>query len=236
MLYAKVSDLNSANNVPFNAIYGESQQKNLYKASTWDIYGMSDPSYVEGEYGNVYVPDLARGGMDALQHAGVYPYSAPANPSYPPKQRTAYIGHPPPGQPLGNPSLGGQPLGTPPRRRVENFEAGYPRSETSQAPSPPSPPPQATSTETPVDEIYTTTKKNYTLKNPLLVMIFLMAIYGSFYFLWSGIEKFLIAKFNGGDPLSWKAYLMYGLGLVALMLAVGYLFGVSFMKIEELDE
>jgi hypothetical protein len=194
---------------------------------------MSTPSYPDGEYGNVYVPQLARGGLDALPTAGVYPYSTPANPPYPVKERPAYSGHPPPPRPPGPP-----PGASGPRRRVENFEPGYPNHPPASSPPPQAAPTPVNTTETPLDEIYTTTpvKKNFSLKNPLLVMIFLMAIYGSFYFLWSGIEKFLIAKFNGGEALSWKAYLMYGLGLVALMLGIGYLFGVSFMKIEELDE
>lgn len=78
------------------------------------------------------------------------------------------------------------------------------------------------------------TKTKVKLNNPALIFLFLMAAVGVSDFFTQGLEGFFSAKFNGGQPMGWKMYMVYALVGTIILFALAYFSGVSLLSIEEL--
>ena len=219
LTYVKVSDLNPGEPIPLGLRgmgYGSvPPPRDLYTASTWDIYGMSDPPYPDGSDGNLYVPQLGRGRSGYDRYQGEPQSAYPMPPS----------GGPPP---VRSPV----PVQVPKVKLVESFSPGM-EVEEEEAPRRRK---KASTVETPIsDEIYNT-KRSYQLKNPWLVFIFLTAFAGGIIFFWSGMDVLMKNYFNQGNPLTWKMYLMYAAIIFGLVFLAAYLLDLNLLKIEELGQ
>jgi hypothetical protein len=121
---------------------------------------------------------------------------------------------------------------------VESFRPGYGRpSQISSSEEEK----KAATAETPVaidDEVYeaSTRPRSYKLKNPILVLGFLVAFAGGIFLFWNGMEGLLKAKFHKGGEISWKMYFFYAAMVFIFIFLVGYLFDTNPLGVEEMEE
>lgn len=210
LTYVRVSDLNPGEPVPWTMGYGP-PQKDLYQASTWDIYGMDDPPYPSGPNGNMYVPLLARhyqGDPNMFGSKG-YPEAG--------QVREAPAPEPIPERAPKVESFMATPSTPKKRKSKKNLEEELESVLN--------------------DEIYVSRqKKSYRLKNPVLVFAFLLAFAGAIIFFWEGVEQYLVSKFGQGNVLSWKMRLFYAGLIFGLIFLVAYLMDLNLLGVEELNE
>lgn len=228
--YVKVSDLNPGEPIPLDIGYGGyPPARSLYEASTWDVYGTSLPPYPSGSNGNVYVSHQGVGGAYGVQGSLRTTYGDPNN-----------FGVTGPGLGYGH---GIRPAEEDPRI---NPYPGFPDASLPMPSRKPQPtrregfsPVSGGLAETPIDDpVYVAppivdTTKGFKLKNPLLVLGFLLAVYGAFQFFWSGIDGLVAAK--GGGKISWQKYLAMSVMLFGLTLLASVLLDFSFLRLEELN-
>jgi hypothetical protein len=179
--YMRLSDMTPDGPTPGTMGYGGIPH-NIYRSSTWDIFGMSLPAYPSGSNGDHYVP--MSGFKEGFVPKGELPSENP----------------PPPRPPVS-------------QNQVKKTS-------------------EADTTETSIDDI-DFTKRPMRLKNPYIVFAFLMALYIGSGFLQSGIQEWIVAKLRGGKDLTWKSFLVYGFGFIALLFVASYLLHFSLLEIEE---
>jgi len=263
LTYVKVSDMNPGEYIPLDIGYRfQPPPQSLYENSTWDIYGGSQPPYPSGSDGSMYVPDYAvnrphgflnqgqgGGSLNPLGGGGSggirqsYHGPAPYDPAIGRSPYDPAIGQGPYAGGVDSrsyqsslpayPGFGPGPV--PPEKKgraVEGFGTGRPT-----GPSQETPLSTSTGSTIPLDDpvfVVDSSPKKIQLKNPVLVSIFLLAVYGAFTFFWLGVDQYLTKKYAGGQP-SWKLYLGWALAIFVVTMMASYLLDFSFLKLEELS-
>lgn len=232
LTYVRVSDLTPGEHIPLDLGYGGyPPPRDFYQASTWDVYGTNLPPYPSGSNGNIYVPRQGQGGpygtmgsirsrygdADNFGVTGPGLGYGPSRSSGPQNPQGPYPGFPNEAPPL---------LTKKGRPGVEGFS---PNPDFSSVGETPLDDPVFSSPPPPLTE----TSKGFKIKNPLLVLAFLLAIYGAFQFFWLGIDQFLATR--SGGKMSWKGYIGWSVALFGLTMLASILLNFSFLRLEELN-
>lgn len=219
-VYVKVSDLNPGEPIPLDIGYGGyPPARSLYEASSWDVYGTSLPPYPSGSNGGLYVSRQGKGGAFGVQGSLRTDYGSADN-----------FGVTGPGLGYGveqNFREAYQPQTPQPSRREGFSPVSGSDNQSHETPIIPSDDPVFSAAPPIINT------KGFQLKNPLLVLGFLLAVYGAFQFFWSGIDGLIASK--SGGKISWKNYLGLSVMLFGLTMIASYLLDFSFLRLEELN-
>lgn len=199
-------------------------------ASSWDIYGGEGQRYPYAEHGNLYAV-----GHNAPQQQHEYS-------QYPPDMMYPQQGFAREENDLFPPGpfqVGSAETLVPTLSRRRDFENFTPVNLGSKKKSKKSvefitPPDSSETTEVPGS--FKSLHQVVTFPNPLYLFIVIILLYMALDFWVRAGEGFVMEKFHRGNKPTWKALIIYGLVLTAVVILITSLIGLPFVKLEEASE